>query len=360
MNRLEAEYDNLRAAIEWGLDNNVMAVLRMAGALPNFWFRRGHESEGIKWIHDALERVQSLPEVEGDAARERLTVIAKSWQSISFMAFSQGDMFAASSAAATCADYARQLGNQKLLATVLTFEAVANMMSGRFNDVESIMDEALGAAEESKDPYAIGMAYGMYGTRLMMTGKYDDESRALVAKGLVALKGSENQFGHTMVLFGMAMGARFNGRFEEARAQFTPLVPRFRSMGDHHRSNMIRSELAHMERIEGHHEKAIPIYHETILEWKRLGHRAAVANQFECFAFIAKAHEQPEHAAKLFGAAEALREIINIQMTDMERVEYEREVADVKANLDEKVFESLWAEGKSMTMEQAIGLALSN
>jgi predicted ATPase/class 3 adenylate cyclase len=358
VNRLEAEYDNLRAAIEWGMDNNVMAVLRMAGALPNFWFRRGYENEGIKWIHEALEHVKTLPEVDGEAAQERLTIIAKSWQSVSFMAFSQGDMLNASVAAATCAGYARQLGDKSLLATVLTFEAASKMMSGRFNDVDAIMEEVLGIVDESNDQYAIGMAYGMFGTRMMMAGKYNDESRAMVAKGLAALKNNENRFGHTMVLFGMAMGSRFNGRFDEARAQFAPLVPIFHDMGDHHRSNMVRSEMAHMERLEGHHEKAIAMYRETILEWKRLGHRAAVANQLECFAFIAKSHEQPERAAKLFGAAEALREIINIQMTDMERTEYEREIADVKANLDEKIFMSLWAEGHAMTMEQAIALAL--
>ncbi|MBL8063882.1 MAG: hypothetical protein JNK32_12715, partial [Anaerolineales bacterium] len=97
---------------------------------------------------------------------------------------------------------------------------------------------------------------------------------------------------------------------------------------------------------------------ETILEWQRLGHRAAVANQLECFAFIAKVNEQPEHAIKLLGAAENLREIIQIDMSPMERVEYEREVNDLKANIDEKLFTALWAEGKSMTMEQAIQLAL--
>ena len=36
-------------------------------------------------------------------------------------------------------------------------------------------------------------------------------------------------------------------------------------------------------------------YHDTILEWKRLG-IAPVANQLECFAFIAKIQEQPERA----------------------------------------------------------------
>jgi hypothetical protein len=194
---------------------------------------------------------------------------------------------------------------------------------------------------------------------MIMAGKDNEEARALVVKGLDALKGNENRFGHTMILFATAMGARFNGRFEEARAGFAPLVPIFHDMGDRHRSNMVRSELAHMERLEGHHEEATAMYRETILEWKRLGHRAAVANQLECFAFIAKAKEQPEHAAKLFGAAEALRELINIQMTELERAEYEREVNDLQANMDQKTFASLWTEGRAMTMEQAIQLAVS-
>jgi hypothetical protein len=42
----------------------------------------------------------------------------------------------------------------------------------------------------------------------------------------------------------------------------------------------------------------------------------------------------------------------------MERVEYEREVNDLKTNTDEKLFAALWAEGRSVTMEQAIQLAL--
>jgi hypothetical protein len=46
-------------------------------------------------------------------------------------------------------------------------------------------------------------------------------------------------------------------------------------------------------------------------------------------------------------------------MSEVELVEYDREVADLKANTGEKEFTSLWAEGKSMTMEQAIQLALA-
>jgi hypothetical protein len=46
-------------------------------------------------------------------------------------------------------------------------------------------------------------------------------------------------------------------------------------------------------------------------------------------------------------------------MTPQELKEYEAEIADLKANMDAKEFESLWAEGRSMTMEEAIELASS-
>ena len=69
--------------------------------------------------------------------------------------------------------------------------------------------------------------------------------------------------------------------------------------------------------------------------------------------------EQTEKAARLFGVAEALRQKIDIDMTTQEREDYEKEVADLKANMDEKEFAFLWAEGRSMTMDEAIELALS-
>ena len=125
-----------------------------------------------------------------------------------------------------------------------------------------------------------------------------------------------------------------------------------------HGVNMVRSELAHLERYEGHYQEAKAMYQESIVEWKRIGHRAAIAHQLECFASIAKIEEQGQRAARLFGAAESLREKIDIPMTAMEHVEYEREISDLKAGMDEKVFESSWTEGRDMTMEQAIDFAL--
>jgi tetratricopeptide (TPR) repeat protein len=358
VSKLEAEYDNLRAAFEWGMENNVLTVLKMASSLQYFWYRRGYETEGRNWIKEALEHTQSLPAVEGDALQERMTIIGKAWQAMSFLASSQGDFASSIAASRKCEELARQIGDKRLLATVLAFGASSKMMSGDRGYATSVIDEVLSIAREANDPFALSISYGMIGMHMLLTDQNPAKGNEYISKGLALLNNTPHHFWQTMLLFGLGMAARFQGRFDEARGHFTPLLTVFHDMGDQHRTNMIHSECAHMERLEGHHDKAASMYRETILEWQRLGHRAAVANQLECFAYIAKALEQVERATKLFGAAEALREKIKIPMSEVEQVEYDREVADLKVNSREKEFISLWTEGRSLTMERAIQLAL--
>lgn len=214
-------------------------------------------------------------------------------------------------------------------------------------------------ARESNDTFALGMAYGMIGSRMIMAGHSLEASIEYTTKSLALLKEHSNRFGYAMVLFAIGMGARFQGRFADAREKFSILLPIFANMGDHHRTNMIHSEVAHMERLEGRHAKAAQMYRDTIVEWKRLGHRAAVANQLECFAFVAQTQAQPDRAAKLFGAAEALRNLINIPISGMEQVEYDRKVGALRARLNADEFKTMWAAGRPLTMEQAIEFALS-
>ena len=89
-----------------------------------------------------------------------------------------------------------------------------------------------------------------------------------------------------------------------------------------------------------------------------LGNRAAVANQLECFGFLAITDKETRRAANLFGAAEALREKCQSPMADYEQVEYDGWVAQVRQALAEAVCQAAWAEGRGMTMDQAVQLAL--
>jgi len=78
----------------------------------------------------------------------------------------------------------------------------------------------------------------------------------------------------------------------------------------------------------------------------------------ECFAMIAIVEEEPHRAAKLFGAADAIREVTGHKPTDEEQAEEAQFISRLRSMLSESQFNSLWAEGKSMTMKQAIEYAL--
>ena len=48
LDRMEQEHDNIRAALEWSLNNNVELGLRIASALHHYWTLRGYAIEGFQ------------------------------------------------------------------------------------------------------------------------------------------------------------------------------------------------------------------------------------------------------------------------------------------------------------------------
>jgi len=79
LNRLEAEQDNLRAALEWSLtpDGDPQLALRLSGALAWFWYNRSHVEEARRWLAQALRQADdsSLARIKALAGAGRLAHI---------------------------------------------------------------------------------------------------------------------------------------------------------------------------------------------------------------------------------------------------------------------------------------------
>jgi hypothetical protein len=67
---------------------------------------------------------------------------------------------------------------------------------------------------------------------------------------------------------------------------------------------------------------------------------------------------QPVRATRLLGAAEALVEQTQTPLRAAHQIEFERNVALARAQLDDASFAAAWTAGCAMTLEQAIAYAL--
>jgi len=203
----------------------------------------------------------------------------------------------------------------------------------------------------------LGMAYLSMARIASAKGDPDEKQKYMgKLKELIGESSLSYQAGMLFLIMGMDESA--HGNYGSARQFLEDGWNVFKPLKYKHFELATRSELGHVARYKGDLQQAKQIYHETIIGWKDLGNRGAIAHELECFAFIAILEEEPQRALKLFGAAEALREKAQSPMTDHEHVDYTRAVAQVRSMLTETEFNSLWAQGRAMTMEQAIEFAL--
>jgi DNA-binding NarL/FixJ family response regulator len=83
--------------------------------------------------------------------------------------------------------------------------------------------------------------------------------------------------------------------------------------------------------------------------------RSMIALCLAGLAGAARALARPRHAARLFGAAEALREAAGGRIDLADREPYERNVSETRRALGDEAFSAAWSAGRELTPEQAMG-----
>ena len=68
--------------------------------------------------------------------------------------------------------------------------------------------------------------------------------------------------------------------------------------------------------------------------------------------------ESPSRAARIWAAAERLREEIGVPLRSFDRANYEDALVAARAALGDDAFERAWREGRAMTLEDAVRYAL--
>jgi hypothetical protein len=166
-----------------------------------------------------------------------------------------------------------------------------------------------------------------------------------------------NEWAASMSLFGMARAAGVIGDLDTARTKFLQSAALAKKIGNKRQMYSCYSELAHVLRENGVLEEPLEIYRDLLPKWKDLGHRAAVAHELECIAYIMSRKGNLRRSVTILGAADRLRRMIESRPTLVEQEEYERELSALRLNTNPSEFETAWEQGQSLTMDQAIQLA---
>ena len=354
---MQVEVENLRAAFEWGLQNDVQGALELAANMAMSMTMVGGLIEGTTILKMAMEKFRALPPVEGAANRLRKEIYAHGCFGLGTLLQGSNEIMLSRSALQEAIAIARELGDKKLLGVSLEMYANASAMI-KADDALAAAQEGLEIFRELNYKAGMGMAYGNLARLESIHGNYQEAEKyialflPIMGEGTISLQSG-------FLNLGMGIGARSQGRFDRAQRHFEEGLRIFTQMGHKGMITGMTSEIAHTQRAIGNYTAAKNTYRETIKLYQDYGNRPAVAHQLECFAMIAVVEEEPQRAAKLFAAAEAIREVTGHKRTDEEEAEEAQFMSELRAMLTEAEFNALWAEGKSMTMEQAIQLALS-
>jgi predicted ATPase/DNA-binding SARP family transcriptional activator len=389
-NRLEGDQDNLRAALAWSQaeDGSGEEGLRLVGALWELWDHRGYWREGRGWMERALARA---------AALGRTAARAKALSGAGEMAWHQGDYTAGRSLLEESVAIWRELGEKRGLADALNHLGWVAGCEGSHAEQHSLQAESLAIWRELGDKW--GIAESLLGLGNVAWGEGDCQAaRVRYEESLMLCREAGKKRGVANALGNLANMAYSEGNFAVAHAFHEESLAIRRELGDRggfaselhslgdealdqgdygaarshfEESLAIRKELgnrrgmAHAVRSlgrvacrQGDYGAARSLYQESLAIHRELGDKSGLARLLADFAGLAAGQRQAQRAARLLGAAEALCEAIDAGPPATSSTEDVGIKAEVCTELGEAVFAAAWAEGRAMTLEQAIAYAV--
>ncbi|MHB8465579.1 MAG: helix-turn-helix transcriptional regulator [Acidimicrobiales bacterium] len=208
LSRLEADHDNLRAALEWAAASfAVETLLRTAVDLTFFWFLAGHFQEGNGWLERALRETHDEPS----------TMRARARWGLAYLNFYAGSMMAALDTAQDALAWGEAAGDDLTIARSLDTMASIQQLN---DPVEALatLQEAARRARVGGDDWCLTDALQKASWCFLYRDCYDDMQPLLEESG-VLVKRLGNPFFVAYHHVALSWIAVRRGDVEEARAQ---------------------------------------------------------------------------------------------------------------------------------------------
>jgi predicted ATPase/class 3 adenylate cyclase/Tfp pilus assembly protein PilF len=351
LERLEAEHDNMRAALSWALERKeAEVVLGLGGALSWFWSLRGYHSEGRRWLEVALA-------MDGRGSPE---VRAMALAGAGALASQQGDYDRAQEA---CEEGLELLAHQAREASeakrcLLACLGWTAWERGDYRRATELYEESLALSREMSDTWWLASTLS---DLAVVSHDRGDSERAteLYEQSMDLFRELGDKQSLAFCLNNLAMLVYSQGDLGRAAQLTEESVALLREPGARGAVSMGLYNLGWMALLQDDLGRAADLYRESLsLSWDA-GLNPLVQNALEGLACVAGIRGEAKRAARLWGAAQGLHETKGIPRDPDFLAEADARILAVRLDMGEEAWEEAWRKGRAMTLDVAVFYALA-
>jgi predicted ATPase/DNA-binding SARP family transcriptional activator/DNA-binding CsgD family transcriptional regulator len=354
--RLEGEHDNLRAALSWVLDREEGGLaLRFVGALWRFWFNRGHMSEGIGWLDQAL--AENAP----TSAPARV----KALEGMGWLAQRQGGAERAEEAYEEMLEIARELGDKRSMATAINSRGALALDWGDKERARALLKQNLVMLEKLDDEgdTATSRFHALNLLAILVMQEDSDYARgtALLEESLALAHGVADSYCIEQALCNLGYAALLQGNYMRTIAlceEALDFADKVKGAGVENVPEILIN-LGHAKLGRGEHELAAASFKEALTVSQKADRKPSVINALEGMASLAGGLEESTRAARLRGAADAARQETGIPLPTIDRALHRPYLQAARSSLGQAAWKEALTEGRAMSLDVAVEYALA-
>ncbi len=342
---LEVERDNMRVAIHRALVRSRKTGLAWVTFCASFWATRGSMTEARDWLEKALVATEADPADQASALHQ-LGIITRA----------QGDLDTARSYQGQSADIYRKLEDRAGEAGALSALGLLDFDQGNFASARHLMEEGLELWRETGDLLNLARALNNLGTLESAEGD-SGAARKLAEEALKICHDLGAREGKAAALMSLANLHLEDSDLIRAESTAEEALQLHRDLGGAGRIAASLTRMASVKTASGKLTDAHVYIREAMTLLNEEGDRLVVTIALEAFGKLESRLGDADRAARLYGAAGALREKLRFPIRPNQIEAHEASLTELRANLGQAGFEAAWAEGLAMNSEQAIAFA---
>jgi tetratricopeptide (TPR) repeat protein len=311
-----------------------------------FWHLRGYYHEGLQWLERVLARSTVI----------QTPVRAEVLSQAGFLASALGQIDQAISLFEACLALCQLVDLPGMKTAALNGLGIILDRQGDSRGL-ALLEEAATLARKLNNPARLCAMLRAFANALVTNGTDIERGIAVYEEALVVAREHKLTRSVALILAGLGSALTFTGEYTRAHPLLLEGLALQQELDDVPLMAWSFLFLGVLSYLQDDWLQAKQYFSQGVAIVANLGNLNSLPDTLEGMAGVAAAEHQPVQAARLVGAAEALRESLKLTRSPVAHAYYDRILSAVRTQLPASVLHNAWQAGRGFSAKQAIAEA---